>query len=77
MIWNSVHIACQTQSDAEITYSNCLGYVMQEAYVHAIRRAKRHIYIENQYFLGSSHAWLEDKGVGTHLNPPLETLSRP
>ena len=38
---------------------------MQTAYVHAIRRAKRHIYIENQYFLGSSHAWLEDKGVGT------------
>lgn len=43
--------------------------IMQEAYVHAIRRAKRHIYIENQYFLGSSHAWLEDKGVGKHLVP--------
>lgn len=40
--------------------------VSQEAYVHAIRRAKRHIYIENQYFLGSSHAWIEDKGVGEH-----------
>lgn len=37
---------------------------MQEAYVHAIRRAQRFIYIENQYFLGSSHAWIEDKGVG-------------
>ena len=42
--------------------------VFQEAYVHAIRRAKRHIYIENQYFLGSSHAWIEDKGVGGLLH---------
>ncbi len=42
--------------------------VFQEAYVHAIRRAKRHIYIENQYFLGSSHAWIEDKGVGERLH---------
>ena len=47
---------------------------MQEAYVHAIRRAKRHIYIENQYFLGSSHAWIEDKGVGTHP-PSSQTLA--
>lgn len=35
--------------------------------MHAIRRAQRHIYIENQYFLGSSHAWVEDKGVGRAL----------
>ena len=42
--------------------------MFQEAYVHAIRRAKRHIYIENQYFLGSSHAWIEDKGVGRCLH---------
>lgn len=41
-------------------------WVVQTAYVHAIRRAKRHIYIENQYFLGSSHAWLEDIGAGTY-----------
>jgi phospholipase D1/2 len=27
------------------------------AYVHHIRRAKSFIYIENQYFLGSSHCW--------------------
>lgn len=39
--------------------------------MHAIRRAKRHIYIENQYFLGSSHAWIEDKGVGKPKPLPL------
>jgi len=49
--------------------------------VHAIRRAKRHIYIENQYFLGSSHAWIEDKGVGgplpvTHFLPFILGSSR-
>lgn len=35
---------------------------IQRGYVHAIRRAKHFIYIENQYFLGSSHLWNEDNG---------------
>ncbi|GLU22092.1 hypothetical protein SLE2022_381890 [Rubroshorea leprosula] len=30
---------------------------IQDAYVNAIRRAKNFIYIENQYFLGSSFGW--------------------
>lgn len=30
---------------------------IQDAYIQAIRRAKRFLYIENQYFLGSSHMW--------------------
>mmetsp|Transcript_4276 Transcript_4276/g.10346 ORF Transcript_4276/g.10346 Transcript_4276/m.10346 type:complete len:519 (+) Transcript_4276:894-2450(+) len=34
---------------------------IHEAYVYHIRRAKRFIYIENQYFLGSSHAWHRDR----------------
>lgn len=33
---------------------------IQRGYVHHIRRAQRFIYIENQYFLGSSHLWLDD-----------------
>ncbi|XP_074583085.1 phospholipase D alpha 1-like [Curcuma longa] len=33
---------------------------IQDAYIHAIRRAKNFIYIENQYFLGSSFAWKAD-----------------
>lgn len=32
---------------------------IHEAYVHHIRRAKNFIYIENQYFLGSSHNWYD------------------
>ncbi|KAJ4788522.1 Phospholipase D [Rhynchospora pubera] len=36
---------------------------IQDAYIHAIRRAKNFIYIENQYFLGSSYAWRPNDGV--------------
>ncbi|TYG60025.1 hypothetical protein ES288_D07G034400v1 [Gossypium darwinii] len=47
---------------------------IQDAYINAIRRAKNFIYIENQYFLGSSFAWksqgikVEDIGA-LHLIP--------
>ncbi|XP_008242775.1 PREDICTED: phospholipase D alpha 1-like [Prunus mume] len=33
---------------------------IQDAYINAIRRAKSSIYIENQYFLGSSFSWHSD-----------------
>ncbi|PUZ40818.1 hypothetical protein GQ55_9G453900 [Panicum hallii var. hallii] len=36
---------------------------IQDAYIHAIRRARDFIYIENQYFLGSSYAWRQNDGV--------------
>ncbi|XWS17810.1 hypothetical protein CRYUN_Cryun33cG0100000 [Craigia yunnanensis] len=47
---------------------------IQDAYINAIRRAKNFIYIENQYFLGSSFDWksqdikVEDIGA-LHLIP--------
>ncbi|GMH04517.1 hypothetical protein Nepgr_006357 [Nepenthes gracilis] len=47
---------------------------IQDGYINAIRRAKRFIYIENQYFLGSSFCWsasdikVEDIGA-LHLIP--------
>ncbi|XVF34658.1 hypothetical protein REPUB_Repub18cG0077600 [Reevesia pubescens] len=47
---------------------------IQDAYINAIRRAKNFIYIENQYFVGSSFSWnsndLKDQEVGAlHLIP--------
>ncbi|XP_024528962.1 phospholipase D delta [Selaginella moellendorffii] len=40
------------------------------AYVERIRSARHFIYIENQYFLGSSYAWPDYKNAGaTHLIP--------
>lgn len=36
---------------------NIIDRSIQDAYIHAIRRAKNFIYIENQYFIGSSYGW--------------------
>ncbi|KAH9613491.1 hypothetical protein KSS87_005095 [Heliosperma pusillum] len=43
---------------------NIIDRSIQDAYINAIRRARRFIYIENQYFLGSSFAW-----KSTDINP--------
>ncbi|XP_062117422.1 phospholipase D alpha 1-like [Humulus lupulus] len=37
--------------------NNVIERSIQDAYINAIRRAKNFIYIENQYFLGSSFGW--------------------
>ncbi|XP_057516724.1 phospholipase D gamma 1-like [Amaranthus tricolor] len=42
------------------------------AYVHAIRSAQRFIYIENQYFLGSSYNWDSHKDLGANNLIPVE-----
>ncbi|PXF43966.1 Phospholipase D alpha 1 [Gracilariopsis chorda] len=44
---------------------------IHHAYVHQIRAAKHFIYIENQYFLGSSHLWDSNQrgGFASHLVP--------
>lgn len=40
---------------------------IQMAYIQAIRSAQHFIYIENQYFIGSSYAWPSYKSAGRHL----------
>ncbi|KAL6845379.1 hypothetical protein ACP4OV_024874 [Aristida adscensionis] len=52
---------------------------IQDAYIHAIRRAQNFIYIENQYFLGSSYCWkpegIKPENIGAlHLIPKELTL---
>ncbi|XP_050236027.1 phospholipase D alpha 1 [Mercurialis annua] len=42
---------------------NIIDRSIQDSYINAIRRAKDFIYIENQYFLGSSFGWSPDGGV--------------
>lgn len=42
---------------------NIIDRSIQDAYINAIRRAKDFIYIENQYFLGSSFGWAPDEGI--------------
>ncbi|GAB2243586.1 hypothetical protein Droror1_Dr00023714 [Drosera rotundifolia] len=45
---------------------------IQTAYVEAIRSAEHFIYIENQYFLGSSYAWPSYKNAGADNLIPME-----
>ncbi|KAB2619097.1 phospholipase D alpha 1-like [Pyrus ussuriensis x Pyrus communis] len=54
--------------------NNIIDRSIQDAYIHAIRRAKNFIYIENQYFLGSSFGWrskdIRDEDINAlHLIP--------
>lgn len=49
---------------------------IQQAYIHQIRRANRFIYIENQYFLGSSHGWVKKETQKCPHLIPLEITRR-
>ncbi|KAJ4957653.1 hypothetical protein NE237_024764 [Protea cynaroides] len=58
---------------------NIIDRSIQDAYINAIRRAKHFIYIENQYFLGSSFSWKSDdikvEDIGSiHLIPKEVSL---
>ncbi|XP_021731076.1 phospholipase D delta-like [Chenopodium quinoa] len=45
---------------------------IQTAYIQAIRSAQRFIYIENQYFIGSSYGWPSYKNAGADNMIPME-----
>uniref|UniRef100_A0A0D3H6Y4 Phospholipase D n=1 Tax=Oryza barthii TaxID=65489 RepID=A0A0D3H6Y4_9ORYZ len=45
---------------------------IQAGYVEAIRRARRFIYVENQYFLGGCASWAEDRDAGCLNLVPVE-----
>ncbi|KAI4374892.1 hypothetical protein MLD38_012831 [Melastoma candidum] len=45
---------------------------IQTAYIQAIRSAQHFIYIENQYFVGSSYAWPSYKTAGADNLIPME-----
>ncbi|KAL5706380.1 phospholipase D [Ranunculus cassubicifolius] len=45
---------------------------IQTAYIQAIRSAQHFIYIENQYFLGSSYGWPSYKNAGADNLIPME-----
>jgi len=40
---------------------------IHSAYIAAIRKAENFVYIENQYFMGSSYAWLSNQDSGKAL----------
>lgn len=49
---------------------------LHRAYIHQIRRSERFLYIENQYFLGSSHVWLDCRDAKAGNLVPLEITSK-
>ncbi|KAK4760781.1 hypothetical protein SAY87_005674 [Trapa incisa] len=54
------------------THSPLVERSIHEAYVEAIRRADRFLYIENQYFIGGSHLWARDSNCGCGNLIPVE-----
>jgi len=51
---------------------------IHHAYVHQIRRASRFIYVENQYFLGSSQYWArnENDEISARMLIPFEIANK-
>uniref|UniRef100_M8CG44 Phospholipase D n=1 Tax=Aegilops tauschii TaxID=37682 RepID=M8CG44_AEGTA len=49
---------------------------IQDAYIHAIRAAKNFIYIENQYFIGSSFQWKSGVGIDPAAVQANHTIPR-
>eukprot|EP00094_Tigriopus_californicus_P007112 TCALIF_06847-PA protein Name:"Similar to PLD1 Phospholipase D alpha 1 (Oryza sativa subsp. japonica)" AED:0.00 eAED:0.00 QI:0/0.87/0.66/0.88/1/1/9/545/745 len=46
------------------------------AYIAAIRKAKKFIYIENQYFMGSAYGWLDYQDVHCYNVIPMEITQK-
>lgn len=49
---------------------------IHDAYINAIRRARNFIYIENQYFLGSSFGWDSKQEAGAFNLIPMEIIRK-
>jgi len=49
---------------------------IQKQYVNIIRNAKSYIYMENQYFLGSAFAWLDDQDTLAHHVVAIELVEK-
>ena len=47
-----------------------------QAYIQIIRNAEHFIFIENQYFLGSAYAWLQNDDVNCHHTIPSEIAQK-
>lgn len=55
---------------------NTIDRSIQHAYIDAIRRARNFIYIENQYFMGSSFAWDSKQEAGIFNLIPIELVRK-
>lgn len=49
---------------------------IHKAYLHQIQRAQKFIYVENQYFMGSSHLWQSCRDIEIRNLVPLEIATK-
>ncbi|CAN1218046.1 Phospholipase D alpha 4 [Linum perenne] len=71
--WNvQVFRSIDHVSAAQMPHNQKVEQSIHEAYVEAIRKADRFIYIENQYFIGGCHMWDRDQGCGCRNLVPIE-----
>jgi len=70
-IFRSIDTDCADLEPVRLLHKKGILFDMsvQCAYVHNIRRAKRFLYIENQYFMGSSHFWTEARQGCNNIIP--------
>lgn len=67
-VFRSIDHLSVTQMFKKLTVEQSI----HEAYVEAIRRAERFIYIENQYFIGGCRLWDKDQHCGCRNLIPIE-----
>lgn len=77
-IFRSIDTDCGVLKSERLFPKKGLLYDMsiQLAYIHHIRRAKRFLYIENQYFMGSSHFWINNPRQGCNNIIPVEIAEK-
>ncbi|KNA20728.1 hypothetical protein SOVF_049470 [Spinacia oleracea] len=66
------NVALAKAQNLECAKNLVIDKSIQTAYIQAIRSAQRFIYIENQYFIGSSYAWPSYKNAGADNLIPME-----
>ncbi|XP_068652263.1 phospholipase D alpha 4-like [Aristolochia californica] len=69
-----VQVCRSIDSTSASSLSGNLEHSIHDAYVEAIRRAERFIYIENQYFLGGCQLWEKDQRSGCSNLIPVEIV---
>ena len=69
------HVSRHLSAPKRLTMSFSMQTIdksIHSAYITAIRRAQHFIYIENQYFMGSSHCWSANRSAPCRHLIPLE-----
>ena len=73
-------VCCRFQLENETSFTTKKGRSVDNsiarAYTAAIRRARRFIYVENQYFMGSAYGWLDDQDVHCYNVIPMEITQK-